>query len=295
MDADMHHGRLPADAENPLDAISKDEIDGTAAPFSPGAKAGALPPKKRNAFTALMSRKPAKSSTPKAPALGATPRFFDSRDGLGVYITDPASFPPSIVIYHTPKFVVVNDRYPKASVHLLILPRDPSKSSLHPYEAFDDPVFRAEALAEVGKVKTLVAKELRRRYGRLSTLDKAREEAMETDPPPDELPSGRDWEREVISGLHAHPSMNHLHIHVLSVDRISNCLKHRKHYNSFATPFLLPVEDLPLEEGDPRLHPGREGYLGRDLVCWRCGRDFGNKIEKLKEHLLEEFEGWKRE
>jgi len=255
------------------------------------------PPRTANTLvvTALMSRNPTESRQPKAPALGATRRPFDSRDGLGAYLTDPASFPPSIVIYHTPKFVVINDRYPKSSVHVLVLPRDPSKFSLHPYDAFGDPVFRAEALAEVAKVKTLVAKELRRRYGRLSTLDRAREEAMEVDPPPDKLPSGRDWEREVISGVHAHPSMNHLHIHVLSVDRVSNCLKHRKHYNSFATPFLVPAEDLPLEEGDPRLRPGKQGYLRRDMVCWRCGRDFGDKFQRLKDHLLQEFEEWKKE
>src|SRR5579862_2106683 len=115
------------------------------------------PPRTANTLvvTALMSRNPTESRQPKAPALGATRRPFDSRDGLGAYLTDPASFPPSIVIYHTPKFVVINDRYPKSSVHVLVLPRDPSKFSLHPYDAFGDPVFRAEALAEVAKVKTL--------------------------------------------------------------------------------------------------------------------------------------------
>jgi aprataxin len=242
-----------------------------------------------------MSRSPVEPNSTKPPAAKTLRRFFDGRDGLGAYLSDPSSFPPSIVIYHTPRFVVVNDRYPKSSVHVLILPRDPSKSLLHPYTAFEDPSFRADVLAEVAKVKTLVSKELRRLYGRFSALDKAREEAMEADPPPDELPRGRDWEKEVISGVHAHPSMNHLHIHILSVDRSSVCLKHRKHYNSFATPFLVPVEDLPLEKGDPRWHPERGGYLGRSLKCWRCGRDFGNKFQRLKEHLDEEFEEWKKE
>ncbi|KAH0536854.1 hypothetical protein FGG08_006317 [Glutinoglossum americanum] len=242
-----------------------------------------------------MSRSPAEPTKAKAPSTGALRWLSDRRDGLGLYIAEPDSYSPSTVIYHTPKFVVINDRYPKSSVHILILPRDPTKSLLHPYDAFEDPVFRADVLSEVTKVKTLVAKELRRLYGRESALDETREEAMEADPPPDELPRGRDWEKDVMSGVHASPSMNHLHIHVLSVDRVSPYLKDRKHYNSFSTPFLVPVEDLPLEKGDPRRHPGGEGYLGRNLKCWRCGRDFGNRFQKLKEHLDEEFKEWKSE
>ncbi|KAH0564980.1 hypothetical protein GP486_001628 [Trichoglossum hirsutum] len=294
MDSDKRREKLRDDTDNSLDAIEQDEIEGTAISPHSRINTDTPPPKKRNAFTMLMSRSHVGSGAARPPAAKALHRPFDRRDGLGEYLSDPDSFPPSIVIYHTPKFVVINDRYPKSSVHVLILPRDPSKSLLHPYAAFEDPVFRADTLAEVAKVKTLVSKELRRLYGRFSALDKTREEAMEADTL-DELPHGRDWEKEVISGVHAHPSMNHLHIHVLSVDRVSGCLKHRKHYNSFATPFLVPVEDLPLEKGDPRWHPGREGYLGRSLKCWRCGRDFGDKFQRLKEHLDEELEEWKKE
>lgn len=96
-------------------------------------------------------------------------------------------------------------------------------------------------------------------------------------------------------GIHAHPSMAHLHVHVISRDRVNECMKHRKHYNSFATPFLVPLEDFPLETGDVRRHPGREGYLDQELRCWRCGVGFGNQFKKLKAHLDEEFEEWKRE
>ena len=91
-------------------------------------------------------------------------------------------------------------------------------------------------------------------------------------------------------GVHAHPSMAHLHIHVLSVDRVSECMKHRKHYNSFATPFFVRLEEFPLAEGDR----GRGAYLENELVCWRCGRGFGRGFARLKRHLQEEFEGWKR-
>ena len=166
---------------------------------------------------------------------------------------------------------------------------------LHPFVAFSDPVFLAFVRAEVTKLRTLVAKELRRKYGKFSAKDRAREEAMAADPPPEVLPEGRDWEKEVMCGVHAGPSMKHLHVHVLSVDRVSECMRHRKHYNSFATPFFVGMEDFPLEEGDVRRHPGREGYLKTEFRCWRCGKGFGNRFKRLKEHLEEEFEVWKKE
>ena len=143
------------------------------------------------------------------------------------------------------------------------------------------------------KLRVLAAKELKRRFGNYSAREKAREAAIEADKDESEWPGGRDWEKDIISGIHAGPSMNHLHVHVMSVDRQSECMRHRKHYNSFSTPFLIDVNDFPLKEHDPRLHPGREGYLYRDLVCWRCGKNFGNRFSRLKKHLEEEFQTWK--
>lgn len=252
--------------------------------------------------TTLMS--PKKVKPPPAPSPEVAPRHpattattFLGRKGLGAYIASPEPFPPSRVISYSEKFVVINDLYPKSSVHLLLLSRDPAKTLLHPFDALGDKDFLAEVQSEVSKLRTLVAKDLRRRYGRFSVQDKAREQAMEADslPSEEQLPLGRDWSKEVVSGVHAHPSMSHLHIHILSVDRESDCMRHRKHYNSFATPFLIPIEDFPLPPNDRRRHPGREGYLHSDLKCWRCGKNFGSKFARLKDHLAEEFETWKSE
>jgi aprataxin len=147
---------------------------------------------------------------------------------------------------------------------------------------------------ETKLLRSLAAGELRRRYGKYSAQDKERQEALSADPPPDELPPGRDWEREIVCGVHAVPSMNHLHIHVISIDRYSDWLKHKKHYNSFSTPFFVPIDDFPLAQDDARRHPTREGYLRRDYICWRCGKDYGNKFSELKVHLEEEFNEWKQ-
>lgn len=224
---------------------------------------------------------------------GKPTNIFKNRDGLGAYLSSPSSYPSSRVIYHNDNFVVINDLYPKATVHTLLLPRSSAHNLLHPFDAFDDDDFLAAVQKETARLKELVAKELKRRFSSFSKLDQARETAVKAGN--DDLPPGRDWLAEVKVGIHAHPSMNHLHVHVLSRDMHSECLKHRKHYNSFNTPFLVDVADFPLARDDPRRHPGREGYLDRSLRCWRCGREFGNKFKALKEHLEVEFEEWKRE
>ncbi len=244
-----------------------------------------------------MARKP-KPTLTSARTTIRPPLIFTGRDGLGAYLANPTAFPPSRVIYHTDKWVVIRDMYPKSSVHILLLPRDASKNLLHPFDAFEDREFLAEVQAETKKVRTLVAKELQRLYGRFSARERERRRIIDaTDAPLEEaeLPPGRDWEKEVVSGIHASPSMTHLHIHVLSVDRFNECLRKRPHYNSFATPFFVPLEAFPLKEDDVRRHPWREGYLERDLVCWRCGKKFKKKFAELKEHLAKEFEEWKRE
>ena len=237
----------------------------------------------------------AKTSDPKAMAKKSL--AFFGRDGLGAYTNNPTGFPPARVIYHNDDFVAINDLYPKSSVHTLLLSRS-SKNSLHPFDAFEDLDFLAKVREEAKKLRTLVAKELRRKYGRFSAKEQARERALNGEdelPDGQDLPPGRDWEKDVMVGIHAHPSMNHLHVHVLSVDRFSEWLKHRKHYNSFATPFFIGIEDFPLAKDDERRHSGREGYLDRDFKCWRCGQAFGRSFSRLKEHLKEEFEKWKAE
>ncbi|KAL8997660.1 MAG: hypothetical protein Q9169_003140 [Polycauliona sp. 2 TL-2023] len=260
----------------------------------------------RNAFSALRSPSKKESSSkhqsPSKPQVSSTAlTTFTGRAGLGAYTAAPESFPTSRVISYNDDFVTINDLYPKSSIHLLLLPRDPKKQLLHPFAALQDPVFLSSIQEEVRRLRILVAKELQRRFGTFSKREKEREKAVEkmltaTEELDDEseLPDGRDWSQDVISGVHTHPSMAHLHIHVLSRDRHSECMRHRKHYNSFATDFLVDVDDFPLSEGEARRRR-KSGFLDDDLICWRCGRNFGNKFAKLKHHLEGEFEEWKCE
>ncbi|CAI6100393.1 unnamed protein product [Clonostachys chloroleuca] len=282
------------------EAITKDEIQGVEPPQTKGSRS-------KNAFTELMRPKPKATPTQghshSSFSRGGHP--FKDRMGLGAYLADPSSFPSSRVIYHTPDFVVINDLFPKSTIHTLLLPRSPKHNLMHPFDALEDADFRAKVVAETGKLKALVASELRRRLGHNSRADAARQAVLDGDDdqvapdveldPADGLPRGRDWSREVIVGVHAKPSMSHLHVHVLSRDMHSPKVKHRKHYNSFNTPFLVDVADFPLALDDPRRQTKEAGYLHRDLRCWRCGRNFGNRFKQLKDHLEEEFEEWSRE
>ena len=243
----------------------------------------------------MSAKRKASESPPSISKRSSSKPFFASRDGLGQYILSPQKYPASTVIYYNDSVVAINDLYPKSSVHCLILPRSQKHTHLHPIEAFEDAEFLASVRVEAQKLKVLVAKELQRKYGRFSKQDEAREAVLNGEVDADELPVGRDWEKEVKVGIHAHPSMNHLHVHVISMDRYSECLKHKKHYNSFATPFFIDLDDFPLAEDDVRRHPGKQRYLQGDMKCWRCGRNFGDRFARLKEHLEMEFEEWKKE
>lgn len=254
-----------------------------------------------------MKPKPKKQSKAMAAAEAAASAppgtFSNSRLGLGAYLDSPETLPASRVIFHTPDFVAIHDMYPKATVHALLLPRRRDRNLQHPFDALADDAFREQVIEATGRLKRLVAAELRRRLGRHSRADAARQAVLDGEAEPDEggnkdggaLPAGRDWEAEVRTGVHAVPSMSHLHVHVLSRDMHSPALRHRRHYNSFNTPFFVPLEDMPLPEDDGRRHTGHEGYLRFGMRCWRCGKDFGNRFKELKVHLDVEFDEWSKE
>jgi aprataxin len=189
-------------------------------------------------------------------------------------------------------------------VHLLLIPRKPFYYDQHPLEVLStDADFLAEVRKRIVSIKDLAASELCRQYGYVSASDKPYQDALEAmmsspDPPPPEyraalLPQGRDWAKDIVVGVHTHPSMNHLHIHIFSRDMHSPCMKHKKHHLSFNTTFLVQLHEFPLEEGSERFLPG--DWPKWDLKCWRCGKNFKNKFAALKQHLEEEFEEWKRE
>ncbi|KAJ3315507.1 hypothetical protein HDV04_003049 [Boothiomyces sp. JEL0838] len=90
--------------------------------------------------------------------------------------------------------------------------------------------------------------------------------------------------QEFKMGFHAVPSMNQLHLHVVSVDHVSTCLKLKKHYLSFTTDFFVPVDtmiDFPSIDIEKY-----EALLKGKLVCHHCKQEF-KTMPKLKQHLEE--------
>lgn len=251
---------------------------------------------KRNAFSELMSPKVKQPRPESSKTTKNSSNPHDPRNGLLAYILEPAKYYPNTVIKYNDHFVLIRDAFPKATIHLLLLPRDASKRGLHPRDALNDQDFLDKVRIEASAAVTLAASELSRQISRYSESCKAHYAAMESEELPDELPPGRDFSKEFRVGIHAHPSMNHLHIHVISRDMHSDRLKHQKHYNSFNTDFFIPLEDFPLAEDDIRRNTSyQNANLKKEYKCWRCGKMFGNRFKQLKDHLDEEFDAWKRE
>jgi aprataxin len=265
---------------------------------------------KRNAFAELMSSRPSKQLKSGAPlpmnvVKTKKPSFYanhdgsnpsDPRSGLLPYILNPESFPASVIIRSTTHTVLIKDLYPKAIIHLLLLPRSEKHRNLHPHDAFMDEAFLELIKAEAKSAAQLAASELSRLISPYSASEKIKNDALDSPNPPDTTPVGRDFLLDLKIGIHAHPSMSHLHVHIISKDMFSECLKHKKHYNSFNTPFFIPLEDYPLPEDDIRLSTTyQNANLKADYECWRCERNFGNKFKELKEHIKTEYEEWRKE
>ncbi|XP_073819657.1 aprataxin [Musca autumnalis] len=97
-----------------------------------------------------------------------------------------------------------------------------------------------------------------------------------------------------LIGFHNQPSMQRLHLHVISKDFVSDCLKTKKHWNSFNTALFLNYEDLiaQLEHNDKvkRLDNDIIKELSNtDLKCNQCSY-IGKNMPNLKQHLLEHYE-----
>jgi aprataxin len=90
------------------------------------------------------------------------------------------------------------------------------------------------------------------------------------------------------AGFHAVPSMRQLHLHLISSDLDSPCLKTKKHYNSFATDFFIPPEawirQLQKQNALGVNARAAEEGLKREMRCFFTGKSLKN-VPELKAHL----------
>uniref|UniRef100_A0A2I3I096 Aprataxin n=1 Tax=Nomascus leucogenys TaxID=61853 RepID=A0A2I3I096_NOMLE len=155
-------------------------------------------------------------------------------------------------VYKDEQVVVIKDKYPKARYHWLVLPWT-SISSLK--------AVSREHLELLKHMHTV---------GEKVIVDFAGSSKL-----------------RFRLGYHAIPSMSHVHLHVISQDFDSPCLKNKKHWNSFNTEYFLEsqaVIEMVQEAGRVTVRDGMPELLKLPLRCHEC-QQLLPSIPQLKEHL----------
>ncbi|XP_078041479.1 aprataxin [Augochlora pura] len=159
---------------------------------------------------------------------------------------------PVLKVKEDDKVVVIKDKYPKAQFHYLVLPKANIPSIWHVKKENESLL---NHMADVGEALTKEHKDF-----------------------------------EFLIGYHAVPSMQRLHLHVISTDFNSPCLKTKYHWNSFTTPFFLHSTDICnqlREKGELQRLKSEDSaeHLNTPLKCHKCPETPKNMPE-LKRHLL---------
>ena len=183
----------------------------------------------------------------------------------------------TVRVYQDEHFVCIRDKFPKAATHLLLIPYDlqKSESKLHKVE---DIIRMPNGLSFL----RLVAKTCQHI---IDTI--VRPTATKN--------SGAQFK----CGFHAIQSMNPLHLHIISEDFDSPCLKNKKHWNSFTTAYFIDLDAMishldELEKSKSDYFSTDkfnlkdktllDNYLKQDLKCHKCAFQ-PNNLPALKSHV----------
>lgn len=226
----------------------------------------------------------------------AKPSWAHKHDGrprsrnLLPYLLDPSAHPDR-VLRVSKDSVVIADLFPKAQVHLLVLPKWQPHRDLHPHDAFEDPDFLAMMKVEVKEGLGLATSLLQ------SKVQEALLDSGMSVQHIEALLGKRDFSKDFQIGIHAHPSQHELHVHIISRDMVSTHDYHARHYQAFNTPFFVQFKLYPLPPDDIRREVDYQNanLMKDNLACWRCGKDCGTNWTRMRAHLLEEWGAWIRE
>ncbi|XP_037775210.1 aprataxin-like [Penaeus monodon] len=158
---------------------------------------------------------------------------------------------PNLVVLSDDRIVIIKDKYPKARYHFLCIP----------------------------KINVKNLKSLKREQSELLRYMEEHSRILAAKYP----------HVEFRYGYHAIPSMSQLHLHMISQDFDSPCLKTKRHWNSFNTRYFLDSADVIrcLEERGMvvTMTPlAGEKLLDQPLKCHKCIYSPQN-MPKLKQHL----------
>ncbi|CAM5115790.1 unnamed protein product [Eretmochelys imbricata] len=167
--------------------------------------------------------------------------------GLKISMQDP-----KMQVYKDDRVVIIKDKYPKARYHWLILPWD-----------------------SISSLKSVTKEHLELLQHMHAVGEKLIQECLDKD------------SLEFRLGYHAIPSMSQIHLHVISQDFDSPCLKNKKHWNSFTTEYFLNSQDvieMVKTKGKVLVKDGTSALLKLPLRCHVC-KQHQSTIPQLKEHL----------
>jgi aprataxin len=178
---------------------------------------------------------------------------------------DPPGTVSPVLLASSSRCAIVNDAYPKATVHMLVLPLD----------------VRLQSLNELTHSHVDLLLDMKRTANEFIAHSRI-----------DATVSALPWTWPFAMGFHAIPSLPMLHMHVMTLDlHTSPRVKKRAHYNSFATRFFLPVDTVladlrqnrfvPVNQDVKALHQlEKEAYR-----CLWCGSTAFTQLPALKEHI----------
>lgn len=159
---------------------------------------------------------------------------------------------PKMQVYKDDRVVVIKDKYPKARYHWLVLP----------WQSIPNLKALRQEHCVLLKHMQQVADQIVAQCPDVSLL-------------------------RFRTGYHAIPSMSHVHLHVISQDFDSPCLKNKKHWNSFTTDYFIESQDIIQmveTNGKVAIKDGTSELLSLPLRCHVCRKELPT-IPALKEHI----------
>lgn len=179
---------------------------------------------------------------------------------LGIYKTkqhDPSCVYMYVTDNDKPFAAIAYDKFPKSSVHLLIIPYN--------IDVKRPDLFQKHHLHELKKLHIFS-------YKICDDLEKK-------------------YNMKFLVGYHAIPSMLDIHLHIISNDFISDNLKRREHYQSFVNPnYFLSPEKIEYDlENYSIVHISINTILRNQLkndllICNNCNYK-SNDFNDFKKHL----------